>query len=78
MQLGQPLVSQRPGCGRLAAIGPILRERHCAFTTLADVHTPASPAAFEQNPQPSLRKRMEWMGYKNRIRIDVEWSRTMR
>jgi hypothetical protein len=78
MQLGQPLVSQRSRRRRLAAIAPILGERHCAFATLADVHAPASPAAFEQNPQPSFRKRMQWMGYNYRIRINVEWSRTMR
>ena len=71
MQIGQPFISKQPGCRRLAAIGPILRERHGAFATLADIHTPASPAAFEQNPQPALRKRMEWMGYNYRIRIDV-------
>ncbi len=56
MQIGQPLVSQRPKRRRLAAIGPIFRiaaigpifrERHCALSTLADVEPFATPAAFE-------------------------------
>jgi len=47
MQIGQPLVSQRPKRRRLAAIGPIFRERHRALSTLADVEPFATPAAFE-------------------------------
>jgi hypothetical protein len=47
MQIGEPVVSQRPWDGWLAAIGPILQKRHRAFATLADVDTPASLAALE-------------------------------
>ena len=71
MQLRQPLVSQRPCRRRLAAIGPIFRERHSALGTLADVEPLTTAAAFEQDSQPSLRKRMEWVGYNNGIRISV-------
>jgi hypothetical protein len=47
MQIGQLLVRQRPWRGWRAAIGPIFRERHRAFGTLADVDLRATPAAFE-------------------------------
>jgi hypothetical protein len=71
MQICESLVRQRPWRRWLTAIGPIFRERHRALGTLADVEPLATPAAFEQNSQPSLRKRMEWVGYKNRIRISI-------
>jgi hypothetical protein len=71
MQIRQSLVRQRPCRRRLAAIGPILRERYRVLGTLTDVEPLTTPAAFEQDSQPSLRKRMEWVGYNNRIRISV-------
>jgi hypothetical protein len=71
MQIGEPFVSQRPWCGWLAAIGPIFRERYSALGTLADVEPFTTTATFEQDSQPSLRKRMEWVGYNNRIRISA-------
>jgi hypothetical protein len=71
MQLRESLVSQRPCRRRLPAIGPIFRERYSALGTLADVQPLTTTTAFEQDSQPSLRKRMEWVGYNNRIRISV-------
>jgi hypothetical protein len=71
MQIRQSLVSQRQCRRRLAAISPIFRERYSALGILADVEPLTTTAAFEQDSQPSLRKRMEWVGYNNRIRISV-------
>jgi hypothetical protein len=47
VQIGEPLVRQRPWRRRLAAIGPIFSERYRALSTLTDVEPFATPAAFE-------------------------------
>jgi hypothetical protein len=71
MQFRQPLVSQWLCRKRIAAIGPIFCERYSALGTFADVEPLTTAAAFEQDSQPSPGKRMEWVGYNNRIRISV-------
>jgi hypothetical protein len=46
-------------------------ERYSALGALADVEPLTTTAAFEQDSEPSILKRMKWVGYNNRIRISV-------